>query len=245
MKSLNLKNGNKISIIAAIIINIFCSFFLIFFSYEKYEGIEFDYNTGHLIFLSLSFICLTVIMTNRSDCLFIDDNLIRLSRIGSRRTALRIELFKIILIIFIYEVISLTSLCLFSLLLKKDIQLKQLLIMFVLGYFIKLFLMIIQFAMDRIFAHNIGFMLISFLFLLLLLSGSGIYYFCEQNQNTDLTDKLFFLNRVNLINYISMSRTRYLTDNNLLPLFAVLGLNVTSILSLFIKIKKLNLLPKE
>lgn len=243
MKRLNL--NTKISTFIAMIINIICSFFLIYFSFEGYKGIEFDYNTGHLIFTALSFICLSVIMQNRTDCLFIDNNLIRLSRIGSRRKALIFELLKTIFYVFIYECIGAISVCIFAVLLKENLRAEDIAMMFILGYLIKLFLIIIQFIMDRIFTHNIGFMIICLLFLTLLLAGSGIYYFCENAQDTELTSKLLILNKLNLINYISISRTNYLTDNILYPLSTVIGLNIISITVLFIKIKKLNLIPKE
>lgn len=243
MKKLSLKN--RISIVVSVVINILCSFFLVYFSFEEYAGIEFDYNAGHLVFTSLSFICLTVIMQNRSDCLFADDNIIRLSRIGSRRKALIIELLKIISTVFVYELVGTVSICVFSFSLKKALSLTSIILMFIMGYLVKLFLMIIQFIMDRVFVHNFGFMLISILFMVLLLVGSGIYYFCEQSSDIQLVGKLLILNKLNLINYVSISRTYYLTQKILYPLLATLGLIGISIGILYNKIKNINLLSKE
>lgn len=241
MKKLSLKNN--VSVIIAMLINAFCSFFLVYFSKEEFLGIEFNFNTGHIIFTALSFICLTVIMQNRSSCLFKEDNIVRLTRIGSRRKALKIELIKIVFVVFLYEFIGDLFIFIFSLVLNKSFgSLAQ---MFILNYLIKLLLMIIQFAMDRVFSHNFGFMIISVMFITLLLIGSGIYAFCEKSSDNALISKLLFLNKLNLINYVSISRANFLTDKIIYPLLSAIGLISVVSAALFVKIKKINLLPKE
>ncbi len=218
---------------------------IIYFSHGAYIGIEFNYSSGQFIFISLSFVCLTVIMQSRSDCLFKQDNIIRLSRIGSRRKALKEELEKIFLLVFIYEMESAAGILIFSLLMGKDLNLYYIVLLFALNFIIKLLMIIIQFILDLKLTYNFGFLIISIAYMLMLLAGSGIYLYCNEIADTDLISKLTLINKLNVINYTSLSRAFDLIDNAENALFVIIALIVPIISVLFIKIKNYSILPKE
>lgn len=242
MNSVTIKN--KINFFACLI-NILCSFFLVLFSQRIYNGIEFDYNAGQLIFELLSFICLAVVMHNRDDSFFNQCNIIRLIRIGSRKKAFKSEYEKIFSYVFLYELIGSLAVLLFSYILKKQINVFYIAIMFLFNFLIKLLIMLIQFIFDLIFTYNFSFLVSSTAFMLLLLSGTAINNICDEINDTDKIRLLTLLNSCNLVNYISIERAFKLTDNLLLIAFTAIALIAAVVLTIHINIKKVSILPKE
>lgn len=240
MKKLSFKN--RISIVFAFLINILCSFFLVYFSRENYRGLEFDYSSGQMIFITLSFICLTVIMQNRSDCLFKNENIFILTRIGSRRRALKSELIKIFILVFAYEFVGNLSVMLFASLCDKFYDFKQTILMLACDFIIKLFLIIIQFVFDRVLTHNIGFLFVCLIFMLTIMAGTGLYIYCEEVVRSEA---MMTLNKLILVNYISLARANYLEVNLFIPLVSAIAITAATILILFKNVTKTSILPKE
>ncbi len=223
----------KVSFVIVLAINALCAFMLVWLSIETYSGAQFGYDYGILIFCTLEFVALSLLMKNREDCLFFDNNIIRLTRISSRRKSISIEIFKIALTV------------LFSIILGKGITFKSILLLFTLELLIKLSLMLIQFALELSSFYNFSFLLICISFLLLLLIGSAIYQFTTENPEAAITPMLRLINKCNLINYISPYRAKLLCTTLLRPFATIATLNLLQIVILVFSSKKVSILPKE
>ena len=60
----------KVSFVIVLAINALCAFMLVWLSIETYSGAQFGYDYGILIFCTLEFVALSLLMKNREDCLF-------------------------------------------------------------------------------------------------------------------------------------------------------------------------------
>ena len=175
----------KISFIIVLAVHTLCAFMLVWLSTDTYNGVQFNHNYGILVFCTLEFVALSLLMKNREDCLFFDNNIIRLTRISSRRKATCIEILKICTTVLIVEIFKIALTALFSILLGKLITFKGIMLLFALELFVKLILMLIQFALELISSYNFSFLIICISFLLLLLIGTAIYLFTTENPEAD------------------------------------------------------------
>ncbi len=235
----------KVSFVIVLAINALCAFMLVWLSIETYSGAQFGYDYGILIFCTLEFVALSLLMKNREDCLFFDNNIIRLTRISSRRKSISIEILKICATVFIVEVFKIALTVLFSIILGKGITFKSILLLFTLELLIKLSLMLIQFALELTSAYNFSFLIICISYLLLLLIGSAIYQFTTENPEAAITPMLRLINKCNLINYISPYRAKLLCTTLLRPFATIATLNLLQIVILVFSSKKVSILPKE
>lgn len=235
----------KVSFIIVLAVNALCAFMLVWLSMDTYNGVEFSYNYGILIFCTLEFVSLSLMMKNRDDCLFFDNNIIRLTRISSRRKSISIEILKICATVFFVEAFKIALTVLFSIMLGKGVTFKSILLLFTLELLIKLSLMLIQFALELCSFYNFSFLLICILFLLLLLIGSAIYQFTTENPEAAITPILRLINKCNLINYISPYRAKLLCTTTIKPFVVIATLNLLQIVFLIFSSKKVSILPKE
>lgn len=235
----------KISFIVILLINILCAFMQVWMSTDVYRGIEFDLNYGIMIFCTLEFISLSLLIKNRDDCLFFDNNLIKLTRIASRRKAMICEISKITAGVVIIETVKIIFTALFSILLSKDITISSVLLLFTLELFIKLLLMLIQFEFEINTAYNFSFLIVCIAFLLLLLFGSAAYIFASENPDSAIASTLRFVNKLNLINYISPDRASRLCSNTGYPIAVTAALIILQAVIMVHHSKRLNILPKE
>lgn len=235
----------KISFIIVLAVHTLCAFMLVWLSTDTYNGVQFNHNYGILVFCTLEFVALSLLMKNREDCLFFDNNIIRLTRISSRRKATCIEILKICTTVLIVEIFKIALTALFSILLGKLITFKGIMLLFALELFVKLILMLIQFALELISSYNFSFLIICISFLLLLLIGTAIYLFTTENPEAAITPILRIINKYNLINYISPYRAKLLCTATLQPLAAIMALNLLQIVILVFSSKKVSILPKE
>lgn len=235
----------KISFTVILLINILCAFMQVWMSTDAYSGIEFELNYGIMIFCTLEFISLSLLMKNRDDCLFFDSNLIKLTRIASRRRAMTYEILKITATTVMVEMVKIISIVLFSIILSKDITISGIMILFALELLVKLLLMLIQFAFEITAAYNFSFLAVCIVFLLLLLLGSAAYTFVTEHPDAAITPVLRFINKYNLINYISPYRAKRLCSSTGYPLAVTVALNILQAAILIFNSKRLNILPKE
>ena len=232
----------KVSFVIVLAINALCAFMLVWLSIETYSGAQFGYDYGILIFCTLEFVALSLLMKNREDCLFFDNNIIRLTRISSRRKSISIEILKICATVFIVEVFKIALTALFSIMLSRNITPKSIMLLFALELFVKLILMFLQFALELTSAYNFSFLIICISYLLLLLIGSAIYQFTTENPEAAITP---MINKCNLINYISPYRAKLLCTTLLRPFATIATLNLLQIVILVFSSKKVSILPKE
>lgn len=235
----------KISFTVIVLINILCAFMQVWMSTGAYCGIEFDLNYGIMIFCTLEFISLSLLMKNRDDCLFFDNNLIKLVRIASRRRAMTFEILKITAATVMIEAVKIIFTALFSVILSKDITIGGILLLFAFELLVKLLLMLIQFALEITAAYNFSFLAVCIVFLLLLLFGSAAYTFVTEHPDAAITPVLRFINKFNLINYISPYRAKRLCSSTGYPIAATAALNILQAIILIYNSKRLNILPKE
>lgn len=235
---------NRISIIVSLAVTIFSSFMLVYFS-EGYYGIEFDLSIAQAIFNALLFILLSIVISSRSDCLFLDNNLIRLTRIASRRKAIFYELKKIVVTVFLFTFIETLGVLLFSMITDTICSIKHILLMLLFSFLVKLFFMILQFYCELYSHYKLSFLIMSILFLILITLGSQLYSYCSQYEGTDLASALEIVNRLNIANYVSLSRVMTLWNKLLIPIVGIIFLIIIEIVFIVIRIKKLDILSKE
>lgn len=235
----------RISYLAVAVIIVVSSFMQVYASFEAYYGVEFSFNYIQIVFCSLSFMSLAILLKNRDSCLFISDNLIRLCRIGSRRKAIVNELISITFIVLIMEIIGDVSVLLSSLILNKEIIIKKLILFFVLKFAVILFIMILQFILELCVSYDFSFIAICILFLLFLMFGSAAFSFVQENPAAEITPILKCLNKFNIVNYISLERAESLIVNIGYAVFSIFILIIIEIVYIVIRIKKLDILSKE
>lgn len=235
----------RISYLIVAAITVVSSFMQVYAAVGDYYGVEFYFNYLQIVFCSLSFMSLAILLKNRDNSLFISSNLIRLCRMGSRRKALIIELIDVACIVLIMEIIGDVSVLLSSLILNREIIIKRLLLFFVLKFAVILFIMILQFILELCVSYDFSFIAICILFLLFLMFGSAAFSFVQENPAAEITPILKCLNKFNIVNYISLERAERLVANIGYAVFSIFIFIIIEIIYIVIRIKKLDILSKE
>ncbi len=236
---------SRISLIVSLCVAVFSSFMLVYFSFEGYYGIGFDLIVTQTIFNVVLFVLLSVVLSSREDCLFFDNNLIKLSRIASRRRSLFCELKKVAAVVFLFTFIESVCVLLFSVIIGKNYSVKNIILMFLFSFFVELFFMILQFYLELRSRYKISFMIISVLFLVMLIAGNALYSYCLEYPDAVLADVFEILNKVNIANYVSYARVIVLWNKIVIPLMIIILLIIIEIVYIVIRIKKLDILSKE
>ncbi len=234
----------KISLLVGIITAL--SGFISVWQCDKiFKGLKFNAPYLCLIFTILSFISLSILLKTRKDCLLIDNNIIRFARIANRKKTTFIELSKITLTVLAVEVTEILSIALFSMILGKETKISNLLLLFICGFLIKLFLMTAQFITELFITYDLAFVIISTLYAACIFAGDGIKRFIEESPQAPISGFLNTINKLIIVNYISPARASALSVNIYIPIAVTAILIIFEFLFCFIKIKKYDILPKE
>ena len=235
----------KLTYLCALVIIIFSGFLLSGYGEEMYQGIEFDNTMFPYLFTALSFICFTIVEKNTPLSFFSDCNLARLVRVHSRRKALFYDIARIYLTVFVLQGCESLAVLAGSCIYRRKIYLAVLLQYFFMNYIIKLLMILIQYFLELSAAYNFAFLGVFLVFAASLFGGSRLHEKIMETSDMDKQRLYIFLNKCDLINYTSISRTEELVGSILIPAIFIIIVILCVCAALFVYIKKADLLRKE
>lgn len=236
----------KFSFFVTIAVNLLCTYFLVSGSTDDvYTGIGFPFVMYEAIFCTLAFVVLSLLLRNSGNSVFSCSNISRLLRVGSRRKAALFELFKILIIVFSVEFLN--SICVYAVSAYQDkkIILSKLMILFLINLLVKTSLLFSQTVLEINHLYKFGFVFICGMFIFLLMLGSSLHTITSENPTLLIRPFLNILNKINIVNYISIKRANTLCSN-LCVAISLIGLTVLikSVLFIFVS-KKTDVLARE
>lgn len=235
---------NKIYFCFLFIFCLLCGSVMQHFSEAQFIGAGFEYNIIVLVFTVLDFVVLSVVVNKRNDCVFCSDNLIRLVRIKSRRTAYVYEIIKIFSLVFFAQTAAILGIVLTCIISKQEISFKYVFLTFIFAFTVKFLLMIIQFDLELRSQSDISFVCICIFYTLLLFEGIAVSKYISDNPGGKYIALYKIMNKVNMVNYSSFERVLKLSP--VCPALIIILLLNIAVIAFSVKfIKKLNILPKE
>lgn len=235
----------RISFAVVEMINVLCVFMLVSNSNSKFIGIEFSFNLAQLIFSTLSFVTLFVLLQNYESNLFNESKLAISIRINNRYKLAAYEVLNKTAVILIYEVTEIFFILLASIVLNKQYKLSELLLLFVFMLIVKLFYLMLLLFLQICLSKNYGFIVVCLIHLLLTTIGTGIYQFLQDNYNASVSKILKVINVLNISNYMSLERVNSLVTHYTTPITCILFVILIEMLLFIYSSKKIDILRKD
>lgn len=236
---------NKLIFLISFVVSIFSCLLMTVVGDESFIGFSFRVNIGQVLFFAISLSSMSFALSQRKDCLIYENNLANLVRIGSRKKALKSEIFKILLIVFIFEFAETVVIYFVNLLCYHRNSVPDIFAFFLLNYLIKSFFMLLQFFLEIKWIKGYSTIVVLAVFLILIFLGTALNSIYNNSNNPSLKSFIFHMNQLNLINYISIERTAKLVNNIVYPVSASILLILKQIFALNKVIEKSDILNKE
>ena len=205
------------------------------FSYNCY-GLPFEYDYICLIFTLTEFSCISIICKVSEDCLFCNEH--KVIRYNKRIVIIKTEIIKRIFCVLFFSIIHNVVV-----LIIKETEIKELVLMTVLSFLALLFLILVQFYIEIRLNSDIGLLVVLVMYTVLVFSGIMLYNYCESNTNTT-SNILEFINKFNIINYSSYTRLKLLKCNINQSLLILSGVDVLALFVISFGLRKTDIIER-
>lgn len=172
---------------------------------DNYLGVPFEFDYICLIFSFIEFVCVCTACKIDERSLFCNEH--KVVRYQKRTHIIIIEAKKRIICVLLFSVIHY-----FIIMLIKKISLNDFGLAVIFNFLTLLFLIIVQFFMEIKFNSDAGFFAIIVLYISLVFAGIMMYDYCQSHSDS-LSELFEKINRLNIANYSSLTRVRFMKCN--------------------------------
>ena len=232
---------NKSLSIITVFIIILCSIMQAHYNLDgQFYGIPMNFELNSLIFSSVSFVTLSLLANARSDCLFNNDNIIRLTRLKSRSAAMKIEIIKTAVITILYNSAQISIIYLFNFLFYGSVDFKKTYVYLLYSIIVSFFLMLFQFNIELHLTKKFAFLIISLSYIAFNILSSFAY--TKYLDGTTDSELIMCFLKINIINYLSFTRIEIISKNIFIPFVIIFLLDIILIILSFVFIRKKDIL---
>ncbi len=225
--------NRKIRFLIFLIITVFSAIIISVLNKGTYYGVNFDHGgVATVIFLTVFFVCIcTACKTNYRSSLFSNHIVIRCR---SRRRALLKDIAERIATVFALVIAH--SLIIF-IAKFKEVNIPSFLIYVLLNILVISFMVLLQVFLETRFNSDLGYFAVIVGFFAGIFISMEIFDYCELYNN--LTAKiLFFVNKFNILNYISLPVIKKLGVNVTRLIIAIAALDLTEVILNLVGLKR-------
>lgn len=220
----------------------FCSNGLAYYSDGFFYGLPFDFNPNLTVFSAASF-CTMANCLKTTDNSLLKNNIVNAVRYKNRIKILGFTLVQKAKIFAFFSLINSLFLFLFEST-ESEISVKKFFVFFLLNITVNFWLFLLQYLFELFISVDYGLLFIISVYIVGVLTGSVFYrYYTIYDNSVGCTFKC--LNKMNVLNYTSLQRINEMDVNLYLFALSTVGLIVLVILTLGIKIKKVDILGEK
>ena len=209
---------------------------------EFFDGCKFGCGVAQYFALAVFVISLSLAARERENNLFGVNNIYKLTRLKSRKTALLIEILRLTLWDTATTAVWCTAIYITERLNKNAIDTDKYLLFCIFSFLIINLFMLSQMIAEIIFSSKMFFAVSNIVYFALLAAGDKLF---ELSQYRGADNIYLRLNRADILNYTSISRLDILFDNFIYPLLTIAAITVLIILFAFSQIKKCDIITRS